>query len=76
MIYLTIGKIVIEYEYDLSKMVELRSRVGNHSLHSLHSLHSHMSHIIIKTASQIQAFRESGAYLTEILTILRDAAKP
>ena len=35
-----------------------------------------MSHIIIKTASEIQAFRESGAYLTEILTILRDAAKP
>ena len=35
-----------------------------------------MSHIIIKTASEIQAFRESGAYLSEILTILRDAAKP
>jgi methionyl aminopeptidase len=34
-----------------------------------------MSHIIIKTPSEIQAMRESGQYLTEILQILRDAAQ-
>jgi methionine aminopeptidase len=35
-----------------------------------------MSQIIIKTNAEIQAFRESGKYLTEILQILREAAKP
>lgn len=35
-----------------------------------------MSQIIIKTNSEIQAFRESGKYLTEVLYMLRDAAKP
>lgn len=35
-----------------------------------------MAHIIIKTNTEIQNFRTSGQYLTEILQIVRDAAQP